>query len=69
MPSLQPNDKPEKAVFWWSYLFFACKILVEVIFVALIAAGAILMIATFWVRIAVASLSAARSIYFLNGFF
>ena len=53
-------------VLWPSYLFFVFRIVVEVIFVALIPAGAILMIDNFWLRIAVASLSATPVYSFLK---
>lgn len=41
-----------------SWLFFACRIVVEFIFVAAIPAGAMLLIEHFWLRMAVATLSA-----------
>ncbi len=53
-------------VLWPSYLFFVFRIVVEVIFVALIPAGAILMIDHFWLRITVASLSATPVYAFLK---
>jgi len=53
-------------VLWPSYLFFVFRIVVEVIFVALIPAGAILLIDNFWVRITVASLSATPVYSFLK---
>jgi len=53
-------------VLWPSYLFFVFRIIVEVIFVALIPAGAILLIDNFWVRISVASLSATPVYSFLK---
>jgi hypothetical protein len=43
---------------WTSWLFFCGRILVEAVFVAIIPAGAILLIDSFWLRIAVAALSA-----------
>lgn len=43
---------------WTSWLFFLARIVMEAIFVAIIPAGAILMIDSFWLRIAVAALSA-----------
>jgi hypothetical protein len=53
-------------VLWPAYLFFVFRIVVEVIFVALIPAGAILMIDNFWLRIAIASLSATPVYSFLK---
>ena len=53
-------------VLWPSYLFFAFRVVAEVIFVALIPAGAILMIDSFWLRITVASLSATPVYSFLK---
>lgn len=53
-------------VLWPSYLFFVFRIVVEIIFVALIPAGAILMIDSFWLRITVASLSATPVYSFLK---
>ena len=53
-------------VLWPAYLFFVFRMVVEVIFVALIPAGAILMIDHFWLRITVASLSATPVYAFLK---
>jgi len=53
-------------VLWPSYLFLVFRIVVEVIFVALIPAGAILLIDNFWLRITVASLSATPVYSFLK---
>jgi F0F1-type ATP synthase membrane subunit c/vacuolar-type H+-ATPase subunit K len=43
---------------WTSWLFFCARISMEAVFVAIIPAGAILLIESFWLRIAVAALSA-----------
>ncbi len=43
---------------WTSWVFFACRVTLEFIFVAAIPVGAILMIENFWLRMAVATLSA-----------
>ncbi len=43
---------------WRSWIFFACRMAVEFVFVAAIPAGAILMIDNFWLRMAVATVSA-----------
>lgn len=43
---------------WSSWLFFSARIVVEALFVAVIPAGAILLIDSFWLRMAVAALSA-----------
>ncbi len=43
---------------WTSWLFFSARIVVELIFVAVIPAGAILYISNFWLRMLVATLSA-----------
>lgn len=45
-------------LFWTSWLFFLGRIILEALFVAIIPAGAILLIDHFWLRIAVAALSA-----------
>jgi hypothetical protein len=46
------------SLIWRSWIFFACRMAVEFIFVAAIPAGAILMIDNFWLRMAVATVSA-----------
>ncbi len=43
---------------WPSWLFFAARIVVEAIFVAIIPAGALLLIDSFWLRMMIATLSA-----------
>jgi hypothetical protein len=43
---------------WTSWVFFSCRMVAEALFVAIIPAGAILLIDSFWLRIAVAALSA-----------
>lgn len=43
---------------WTSWLFFSARIVAEAVFVAIIPAGAMLLIDSFWLRIAVAALSA-----------
>jgi hypothetical protein len=43
---------------WQSWIFFACRMAVEFLFVAAIPAGAILMIDNFWLRMTVATVSA-----------
>ena len=53
-------------VLWPAYLFFVFRIVVELIFVALFSAGALLMIDHFWLRITVASLSATPVYAFLK---
>lgn len=45
-------------LFWTSWLFFLGRVLVETLFVAIIPASAILLIDHFWLRMAVAALSA-----------
>ena len=45
-------------VLWTSWLFFSVRIVVEAIFVAIIPAGALLLIDNFWLRMTIASLSA-----------
>ena len=46
------------SLLWRSWVFFGCRVVVELIFVALIPAGAIILIKSFWLRMAVATLSA-----------
>jgi hypothetical protein len=46
------------SLLWRSWLFFGCRIVVELIFVAVIPAGAIIYIKSFWLRMAVATVSA-----------
>lgn len=45
-------------VFWTSWIFFSCRILLEALFVVVIPTGAILLISDFWLRMAVAAISA-----------
>jgi hypothetical protein len=45
-------------LFWTSWLFFLGRVIVETLFVAIIPAGAILLIDHFWLRMVVAALSA-----------
>jgi hypothetical protein len=45
-------------LFWTSWLFFFSRVIVEVLFVAIIPTGAILLIDHFWLRMVVAALSA-----------
>jgi len=45
-------------VLWTSWLFFALRIILEAIFVAIIPAGALLLIDSFWLRMMTATLSA-----------
>lgn len=45
-------------LFWTSWLFFLGRVMVETLFVAIIPAGAIFFIDHFWLRMAVAALSA-----------
>jgi hypothetical protein len=45
-------------VFWTSWVFFLARIMLETIFVALIPAGAILLIDHFWIRLPIAAVSA-----------
>ncbi len=45
-------------VLWTSWLFFAARIVIEAIFVAIIPAGAILFIDSFWLRMLIATFSA-----------
>jgi hypothetical protein len=45
-------------VLWMSWLFFAVRIVVEAIFVAIIPAGALLFIDSFWLRMLIATVSA-----------
>ena len=47
-----------RRLLWTSWLFFSARIVVEALFVAIIPAGAILLIDNFWLRITVAALSA-----------
>lgn len=51
---------------WTSWLFFCARIVCEAVFVAIIPAGAILLIDSFWLRIAVAALSATPVYAFLK---
>lgn len=53
-------------IFGPSWVFFLMRIVLETLFVALIPAGAILMIPSFWLRITVASLSATPVYAFLK---
>ena len=46
------------SLLWRSWIFFACRMAVEFVFVAAIPAGAILMIDNFWLRMTVATVSA-----------
>jgi hypothetical protein len=46
------------SLIWRSWIFFACRMAVEFVFVAAIPAGAILMIDNFWLRMAIATVSA-----------
>jgi hypothetical protein len=46
------------SLLWRSWIFFACRMGVELIFVAAIPAGAILLIDHFWLRIMIAAVSA-----------
>jgi hypothetical protein len=45
-------------LFWTSWLFFLGRVILETLFVAIIPVGAILLIDQFWLRMAVAALSA-----------
>ncbi len=45
-------------VLWTSWFFFALRIVLEAIFVAIIPAGALLLIDSFWLRMVIATLSA-----------
>ena len=45
-------------VLWASWFFFAFRIALEAVFVALIPAGAMLLIRSFWIRMVIATLSA-----------
>jgi hypothetical protein len=53
-------------VFWTSWLFFFFRIIVEAVFVAIIPAGALLLIESFWLRMLVAILSATPVYSFLK---
>jgi hypothetical protein len=48
----------EWPLLWRSWIFFACRMAVEFVFVAAIPAGAILMIDNFWLRMTIATMSA-----------
>ena len=53
-------------VLWASWLFFAFRIVLEAIFVAMIPAGAMLLIGSFWTRMVIATISATPMYAYLK---